>query len=110
MSPTISDLDHELARIARSIAASRAQMLRIARRIDDDAEERHQRLVRHALAEGIVISSDISIDIYAARHPQRPHEVELVTRTRCTCHRFRLWHVCEHHALLHQLLESGDLA
>ncbi len=73
-------------------------------RISAEHQEIHERLVRHANRAGVWLET--SGGEYIARQPDRPGECELVTWNTCTCHRYRVWHRCEHVALVRRLHEE----
>ncbi|MGI8486280.1 MAG: twin-arginine translocation signal domain-containing protein [Thermomicrobiales bacterium] len=71
-------------------------------RIAAEHDEIQARLVTHANHAGIWLES--SGGEYIARQPDRPGECELVTWNKCTCHRYSVWHRCEHVALVRSLV------
>ncbi len=76
----------------------------ISDRIAAEHAEIQERLVRHANSAGVWLEA--SGGEYIARQPDRPGECELVTWNDCTCHRYRVWHRCEHVALVRRLHEE----
>lgn len=81
----------------------RSRAERIQTRIDDDRAERLARLAAQAVRHGVQLAPDtIHADLFIAWRDDQPGQCELVTLTTCTCHRFRLWGVCGHQALLLQ--------
>lgn len=71
-------------------------------RIHAEHQEIQKRLVRHANRAGVELEHEAPGQ-YVARQPDRPGECELVTWNTCTCHRYRVWHRCEHVALVRRL-------
>ncbi len=75
----------------------------IAAPISQEQQERIARLARQAEADGVLIEEERPGQ-YVAWREDEPFTCQIVTATSCTCHRFRLWRACEHHALVVQRL------
>jgi len=75
-------------------------------RIETERQETTARLARLAIAHGIELEEETPTR-FVAWQQDRPGECELVTlRTssvECTCRRYRVWHRCEHAALVASL-------
>ncbi len=70
-------------------------------RIEVEHRERQERLVRHAHELGITLEPDtITPNSFIARNPSQPGICQIVSWNTCTCRRFRVWHHCEHVALV----------
>ena len=97
-SPSADDeIEDELGRYEQ-------QMRDTVIRMQDEHRETTERLARIARANGVELEQEDGRK-FVARQPDRPGECEIVTPYSCTCRRFRVWHSCEHVALVLQTVE-----
>lgn len=74
-------------------------------RLVAESLELQDRLVKHAIETGVWLEEE-SPRSFVARRADRPGECEIVTARACTCRRYRVWHRCEHVALVRRILDE----
>ena len=75
--------------------------------ISAEHQEIQERLVRHATRAGVWLEEETPGTFIARRHGVTGH-CEIVTKRSCSCQRFRLWHRCEHNALLRSITQREE--
>jgi len=74
-------------------------------RLFAESLEMQDRLVKHAIETGVWLEAEAP-GSFVARQTDRPGACEIVTARACTCRRYRVWHRCEHVALVRRILDE----
>ena len=73
----------------------------VVARISEQQQGRHRRLLQRARDMQLMVDQDyISADGMIVWQPSQQGRCEVVEPDRCSCHEFRVWRSCPHHALL----------
>ena len=76
----------------------------IEARISEQERGRHARLLQRARTMGLAYDHDyISPSGMIVWQPDQQGRCEVVEPDRCSCHEFRVWRSCPHHALMIEL-------
>ena len=76
-------------------------------RLFAESLEMQDRLVKHAIETGVWLEEEAPGSFVARRHGVTGC-CDLVSYVSCTCRRYRVWHRCEHVALVRRILDEQE--